>query len=117
MFNSKALAAISISSLFLVFGLTGCTTYYVLPAQTTPLPQTQLTAASIPDNVITERVQAALGNSIAPASSIRVVTIDRRVCLYGVVGSYMQADEAARVTRTVDGVRAVDLYLTVVPAY
>jgi osmotically-inducible protein OsmY len=113
MSNNKILAAISI---IFAFGLTGCSTYSAAPLPTTPLPQTGLTNASIPDNIISERVHAALGNSIAPATTIRVVTINRRVCLYGVVGSYMEADEAARVAKTVEGVRAVDLYLTVVPS-
>jgi hypothetical protein len=117
MLNNKILAVTGVASLLLAFGLTGCTTrYYVpMPPPPYPLPQTGLTDASIPDNVISERVHVALENSIAPASSIRVVTIDRRVCLFGVVNSYVQADEAARAARTVEGVRSVELYLTIVP--
>jgi osmotically-inducible protein OsmY len=116
MISRKSLAVISASSLFLVVSLTGCETYYAVPAQTTPLPQTQLKDSTIPDTVITERVRAALADSlIVPTRDMRIVTIDHVVCLYGVVGSYVQADEAARIAKTVEGVRKVELYLTIVP--
>lgn len=99
-------------SLSLFVALSGCTGMLLGGGSSSTRPMgsdTRTSAQLATDNAITATVRSRLaGDAAIGRYDLLVQTANRRVSLYGTVGSYADRDRAVQLTQAVDGVSSVD---------